>query len=197
MYQTLSVLAKEIDPSIFQKRLSSFTQLWMPIESDFVKYSCNTIRAEFITWQLQKSGRSVTVILVMEIQTLRCTLNGAAIQFACTCTCTQTFHYIYSFHNQLKTVHLNGKVNRRVDFLIHHLLEYEKDAFIRYKSARQLPPVINKKVKEEQSRHQRGPSKMVKVSAHIQACIYNKGTSKLTYSAKKYKRMDCGEHVWL
>ena len=38
MYQTLSVLAKEIDPSIFQKRQSSFIQLWMPIESDFVKY---------------------------------------------------------------------------------------------------------------------------------------------------------------
>ena len=30
-----------------------------------------------------------------------------------------TFTYTYiitSFHNQLKTVHLNGKVNRRVDF---------------------------------------------------------------------------------
>ncbi len=66
------------------------------------------------------------------------------------------FHIIYSFHNQLKTVHLDGKVNRRVDFLIHHLLEYEKDAFFRYKSARQLPPAMNRIVKEKESRHQRG-----------------------------------------
>ena len=75
-------------------------------------------------------------------------------------------HLIHSFHNQLKTVHLNGKVNRRVDFLVHLLLEYEKDALFRYKSARQLPPATNKKVKEEQSRHQRGlqiPTNMVKV----------------------------------
>ena len=28
----------------------------------------------------------------------------------------------FSFHNQLKTVQLNGKVNRRVDFLLHQLL---------------------------------------------------------------------------
>ena len=38
LYQTLSVLAKEVDVSISQKRLSSFVQLWMPIEPDFVKY---------------------------------------------------------------------------------------------------------------------------------------------------------------
>jgi hypothetical protein len=53
-----------------------------------------------------------------------------------------------------------------VDFLVHHLLEYEKDAFFRYKSARQLPPATNKKAKEDQSRHQRGlqiPTSMVKV----------------------------------
>ena len=36
---------------------------------------------------------------------------------------------LHSFHNQLKTVHLNGKVNHRVDYLLHHLLQYEKDVF--------------------------------------------------------------------
>ena len=81
---------------------------------------------------------------------------------------------IHSFHNQLKTVHLNGKVNRRVDFLVNHLLEYEKDAFFHYKSARQLPPAMNKKAKE-QSRHQRGlqiPTNMVKViyTTHVYTC---------------------------
>ena len=34
-----------------------------------------------------------------------------------------------SFHNQLKATYLNGKLNRRVNFLIHHLLQYEKDAY--------------------------------------------------------------------
>ena len=38
VYQTLSLLAKETDVSVFQKRLSSFIQLWMPIESNFVTY---------------------------------------------------------------------------------------------------------------------------------------------------------------
>lgn len=81
-----------------------------------------------------------------------------------------------SFHNQLKTVYLNGRVNRRVDYLIHHLLEYEKDAFFRYKSVRQLPPVVNKKMKEDQNRHLRGlqiPQEKVKViSQFIIICTY-------------------------
>ena len=38
MYQILSVFAKELDPSVFQKGVSSFIQLWIPIEPDFVKY---------------------------------------------------------------------------------------------------------------------------------------------------------------
>ena len=38
IYQSLSILAKETDPSVFQKQMSNFIQLWLPIESDFVKY---------------------------------------------------------------------------------------------------------------------------------------------------------------
>ena len=63
---------------------------------------------------------------------------------------------VSSFHNQLKTTYLNGKVNRRVDFLIHHLLQYEKDAFFRYKKDHQLSPTILKKVKQKMNHHQRG-----------------------------------------
>lgn len=71
-----------------------------------------------------------------------------------------------SFHNQLKTTYLNGKVNRRLDFLIHHLLEYEKDSFFRYKKDRLLPPALHKKVKQEMNHHQRSltiPAAKVKV----------------------------------
>ena len=32
----------------------------------------------------------------------------------------------HSFHNKLKTTYLNGKVNRRVDFLIDALLRIER-----------------------------------------------------------------------
>lgn len=82
---------------------------------------------------------------------------------------------VFSFHNQLKTVYLNGRVNRRVDYLIYHLLEFEKDAYFRYMSVRQLPPAVNKKMKEDQSRHLRGmqiPREKVEVITHKNTCIY-------------------------
>ena len=55
-------------------------------------------------------------------------------------------------------------MEKSIVVLIHHLLEYEKDAFFCYKSARKLPPAINRRVKEEQGRHERGlqiPSNVV------------------------------------
>ena len=75
-----------------------------------------------------------------------------------------------SFHNQLKTVHLNGKVNRRLDFLIYHLLQYEKEAFFQYKKDRQLPPATHKKMKLEWSHHQKGlqiPTNSVQVTTSV------------------------------
>lgn len=47
-------------------------------------------------------------------------------------------------------------MNRKVDFLIHHLLQFEKDAFFQYKKECQLPPAIHKKVKLEMNYHERG-----------------------------------------
>ena len=82
-----------------------------------------------------------------------------------------------SFHNQLKSIHLNGKVNRRVDCLIHYLLQYEKDAFFRYKRDRQLPSVMNRKMKLEMSRHQQGlqiPTGKVHVSSCVPIVAMNK-----------------------
>ena len=51
IYQTLSILAKEMDPSVFQKQMSSFIQLWLPIELEVLhaklsepsRYRCNGI----------------------------------------------------------------------------------------------------------------------------------------------------------
>ena len=63
---------------------------------------------------------------------------------------------LHSFHNQLKTVHLNGKVNRRVDYLLHHLLQYEKDVFFNYQRTRQLPSAASSKMRKEANRHDRG-----------------------------------------
>ena len=63
---------------------------------------------------------------------------------------------LHSFHNQLKTVHLNGKVNRRVDYLLHHLLQYEKDVFFNYQRTRRLPLAASSKMRKEANRHDRG-----------------------------------------
>ena len=82
-----------------------------------------------------------------------------------------------SFHNQLKSIHLNGKVNRRVDYFIHYLLQYEKDAFFRYKRDRQLPSAMNRKMKLEMSRHQQGlqiPTGKVQVSSCVPIVAMNK-----------------------
>ena len=57
-------------------------------------------------------------------------------------------------------------MNRRIDFHTHHLLQFEKDAFFKYKKDRQLPPAIHKKVKQEMNHHERGlkiPEDKVKV----------------------------------
>ena len=35
----------------------------------------------------------------------------------------------FSFHNKLKTTYLNGKVNKRIDFLLDVLLRVERDNF--------------------------------------------------------------------
>ncbi len=34
----MSVLAKEIDQTVFQKRMRNFVELWMPVEFEFIKY---------------------------------------------------------------------------------------------------------------------------------------------------------------
>ena len=61
----------------------------------------------------------------------------------------------FSFHNNLKTHYLDGKVNRRVDFLVCALLEIESDYFFKYNQKRMLGGLNPKTVREEH-RHQRG-----------------------------------------
>ena len=58
----------------------------------------------------------------------------------------------HSFHNKLKTTYLNGKVNRRVDFLIDALLRIERDNFFSYMRRKQL----NYREVQEEERHSRG-----------------------------------------
>lgn len=60
----------------------------------------------------------------------------------------------YSFHAKLKTNYLNGKVNRRVDFLIDALLRIEQDYF--FKIALKQLGAINKQEIKEANRHKRG-----------------------------------------
>ena len=62
---------------------------------------------------------------------------------------------LFSFHANLKTNYLNGKVNRRVDFLIDALLRIEKDCFFKVAQKERLGAVNKKEIKEEY-RHERG-----------------------------------------
>ena len=64
-------------------------------------------------------------------------------------------HCFNSFHNKLKTTYLDGKVNRRVDFLIDALLRLERDQFFRSMYKNHMFQV-NLKEQSEEQRHVRG-----------------------------------------
>ena len=62
-----------------------------------------------------------------------------------------------SFHNQLKNNpgYMDGKVNKRVDCLVHLLLNYEVDLFFN-KQTKDLMWKHNRKEARENQRHQHG-----------------------------------------
>ena len=73
---------------------------------------------------------------------------------------------INSFHNELKTTYLDGKVNRRVDYLLDTLIRMERDQFFGYMYKTQMLQA-NPKDNSESQRHERGlniPITAVKVS---------------------------------
>jgi len=65
----------------------------------------------------------------------------------------------------LKTHYLDGKVNRRVDYLLIALLDIENDFFFTYNQKRILGG-LNPRVLSEEERHQKGlsiPTTLVQV----------------------------------
>ena len=62
-----------------------------------------------------------------------------------------------SFHNQLKNNpgYMDGKVNKRVDCLLHLLLKYEVDLFFN-RQTKDLMWKYNRKEAKEKQRHQSG-----------------------------------------
>ncbi len=62
-----------------------------------------------------------------------------------------------SFHNKLKTTYLDGKVNRRVDYLLDTLIRMERDQFFGYMYKTQMLQT-NPKDQSETQRHERGLS---------------------------------------
>ena len=62
---------------------------------------------------------------------------------------------LFSFHNNLKTHYLKGKINRRVDYLVCALLEVESDYFFKFNKTGIMGEANKMLVKEEQ-RHQKG-----------------------------------------
>ena len=69
---------------------------------------------------------------------------------------TILFHLMHhSFHAKLKTIYLNGRVNRRINFLIDALLKIEKDCFFKHMGNRRLQCLNRREIKEA-NRHERG-----------------------------------------
>lgn len=64
---------------------------------------------------------------------------------------------MFSFHNKLKTVYLNGKVNRRIDVLLDLLLKVEHDSFFNYEVKHRLQQP-NRAVFRVEDAHRRGMS---------------------------------------
>lgn len=82
--------------------------------------------------------------------------------------CTSHNYANFSFHNKLKTTYLDGKVNRRVDYLLDTLIRMERDYFFRHMYKTQMLQNSPKDQSEIQ-RHERGisiPITAVKVSKH-------------------------------
>ena len=64
-----------------------------------------------------------------------------------------TNNQICSFHNILKTTYINRKANRRVDYLVHTLLDIENDFFFDYNQKTKLSCINPKMIKEEERHH--------------------------------------------
>ena len=83
--------------------------------------------------------------------------------------------YLNSFHNKLKTVYLNGKVNRWIDVLLYLLLKIEHDSFFQYELKHQLLQPNKVTIRIEDA-HKRGMSispKKVNVRKYEVNMFYN------------------------
>ena len=77
---------------------------------------------------------------------------------------------MYSFHNNLKTNNLDGKVNQKVDYLVIALLDIE-DFFFTYNQKRILGG-LNPRVCREEGLHQREMS--IPTSLQVKDSNYSK-----------------------
>lgn len=80
------------------------------------------------------------------------------------------FLYYWQLPQQAEnTVYLNGKVNRRVDYLLDALLKIEKDNFFKYMRMKNLFDINRKSIVENNHHHQgmKISTDMVEVCVHI------------------------------
>ena len=76
------------------------------------------------------------------------------------------FQYTSSFHNKLKSGYFGGKVNRRVDDLLHVLLRIKKGQFFQFMEKMKMSPLNRLDIKET-SHHKKGleiPANSVQVT---------------------------------
>ena len=161
----LCLLEGELDCTVFHQLMSQFIGYWSTREPDFVKMfeKCYATRA-CIVHNVKGVTRS-NMIIIFTKKWAKChrfvPTWGHRYQHVfgkvtnCVCICTYVLCILHSFHNKLKTTYMNGKANRRIDFLLDCLLRVELDNYFKYMEKDILLP-INHKLTEEDERHSRG-----------------------------------------
>ncbi|XP_065910037.1 uncharacterized protein [Dysidea avara] len=129
IYQTLCIMESELDEEEFKRMICSFVQHWEKKETVFIKYFQENYLNRCEKWA-------------------RCFRKFAHAD-------TDMNMYLESFHNKLKTVYLNGKVNRRIDVLLDVLLKIEHDQFFQYEMKHRLLYPNKQTIKIEDA-HKRG-----------------------------------------
>ena len=77
------------------------------------------------------------------------------LHLSCVLVSYYIINVVNSFHNKLKTTYLDGKVNRRVDYLLDTLIRMERDQFFGYNYKTQMLQA-NPRDNSETQWHERG-----------------------------------------
>lgn len=190
IYQILHILLNEQSQIEFHQLLEKFLGHYKQTEPAFIHY--------FEDYYSLRSGNNITSFMHGPYCTIHLTEKWAMCfrnfdhsdidtnmhieRFVSLYACILTWEFTAcSFHNQLKNnpAFMNGKVNKRVDSLLHLLLKYETNTFFNRKT-KELMWKYNRKAARENERHTLG-SRIVDKDFKVRKCT-------CTYVLSLYKQ---------